>query len=255
MGMVNSVKEEVMKLYKNILIVLTSLVILAGCASEKKKKHEDAAPHIPTVSGPGQEPGDDWQWGGTAKLNIQNIPLFSEYTTRPMNNPTQISINVNLTKYGQDKYGGYITIGYYDNIEGWTEGYFTSGTTEREVQYNVWLSNDDFHGFFQDDLGALILVITPTKPGTGDGQRVHNIAKGSVWFKNFGLTYAPKPPTKCWFVSLGPYDCRAWKTKRGVETERATDPDSGYRLLGTFNGLNLKKAFNNEIEVSEDNPN
>ena len=73
---------------------------------------------------------------------------------------------------------------------------------------------------------------------------------GSVWFKNFTLTYAPHPPTHCWFVSLGPYDCRAWRAEHGVNTTAAVLPDSGYVKLGSFSELSLEEAFNGELELN-----
>ncbi|MBK9039787.1 MAG: hypothetical protein IPL83_11600 [Bdellovibrionales bacterium] len=76
---------------------------------------------------------------------------------------------------------------------------------------------------------------------------------GKVYFKNFGLTYAPHPPTRCWFVSLGPYDCRAWKTDRSVDTTRSIYPDSDYVELGSFAGMVLDEAFNGETKEILDN--
>ncbi|MCB0406617.1 MAG: hypothetical protein KDD34_00355, partial [Bdellovibrionales bacterium] len=72
------------------------------------------------------------------------------------------------------------------------------------------------------------------------------------------LAYAPNPlngylpgfgspRTYCWFISIGPYDCRTWKNGYGVDTTRAINPDSDYKLLGSFQGLNINDAFNDEL--------
>ena len=247
-----------MKHWKNILIALTSLVVLAGCAKEKKKKTEPPpeapivevpqGPYVPPGTGPGEGPGDNWEFGGTAALTIVSLSRMSDYTGRPMNNPTDIRVNVNLEKYGNG-YGGHVTISYVDN--GYQEtGYFTSGSSDKEVKYNVWFHKSGkyaYHGFFEDFLGGIVLVIDEWID-LGDGAGPDDKVGGSVWFKNFGFTYAPHPPTRCWFVSLGPYDCRAWKTDRAVDTTRAINPDSGYQKLGTFSGMSLKEAFNGQTE-------
>lgn len=247
-----------MKQWKHILVALTGLVVLAGCAKEKKKAPDSEpappivevpqGPYVPPGEGPGQGPGENWEFGGTATLDIVSNSRMSDYTGRPMNNPTDIRVNVNLEKYGNG-YGGHVTISYVDN--GYQEqGSFTSGSSNEEVKYNIWLHKGGeyaYHGFFEDFLGGVILVIDEFTD-LGDGSGPEDSVGGSVWFKNFGMTYAPHPPTRCWFVSLGPYDCRAWKTSRGVETTRAIEPDGGYVKLGTFSGLSLKEAFNGQTE-------
>lgn len=240
------------------IIALISLVVLAGCAKEKKKATASeppppvvavpSGPYVPPGSGPGQGPGQNWEYGATAELKVVSTSRMSDYTGRPMNNPTNIKVNVNLEKYGSG-YGGHVSISYDDN--GYhEEGYFTSGSSEQEVKYNIWFHKSGeyaYHGFFEDFLGGVILVIDEWID-LGDGAGPEDKIGGSIWFKNFGLTYAPHPPTRCWFVSLGPYDCRSWKTDRGVETTRAIDPDSGYQKLGTFTGMSLKDAFNGQTE-------
>lgn len=245
---------------KNTFMGILSLLIFAtGCAKEKKRQSEvppveppvvevPQGPYVPPGTGPGEGPGDDWEWGGSAELKIQSLGRMSEYTKRPMNNPKDIRINVNLTKSGNG-YGGVVTISYVDNGRQ-EQGYFTSGSSEKEVQYNIWQHKDGlyaYHGFFEDFIGGLVLVIDQWVD-LGDGKGPENRVGGKVYFKNFDMTYAPHPPTRCWFVSLGPYDCRAWKTDRGVDTTRAIYPDSGYLELGSFTGMKLNEAFNGHAE-------
>lgn len=250
--------------FEQVLMTLVSLALVAGCAKEKKRDTPAAeeppvvevpqGPYVPPGNGPGQGPGTSWEWGGSAELTITGSSLrerndrMSEYTGRPMNNPQNIRLNVNLVKTGS-AYGGVVTISYSDNGKQ-EQGYFTSGSSAKEVQYNIWQHKDGkyaYHGFFEDFLGGLIVVLDEWVD-LGDGNGLENLIGGKVYFKNFGLTYAPHPPTRCWFVSLGPYDCRAWKTDRAVDTTRAIYPDSGYVELGHFSGMNLSEAFNGEIE-------
>jgi len=235
-----------MKLWKHILVVLISLTVLAGCAS--KKGGSSSGPYVPPGVGPGLGPGSNWQWGATTSLKIESLSRMSEYAQRPMNNPTNVRINVNLKGYGQG-YGGHITIRYKENGKQITT-YFTSGSSAEEVKYNIWKNGwpngkEGFHGFFEDTYGGFILVIDSTDDmGDGGGFASGN---GSIWFKNFGYSTFIHPPVRCWFVSLGPFDCRAWPTDRDVDTNRALYPDNGYKKLGTFVGLNLKDAFNDEL--------
>lgn len=264
-----------MKIRKSILILFVALAGF-GCAKKKAPDSSSASdsgvtdgapivdipttPYVPDGNGPGQGPGSNWEYGGSAPLNVVSLSRMSEYTGRPMNNPQDLRINLNLTKHGNG-YGGTVTVTYLENGHRY-EGYFTSGTSADSNKYNVWFTKNGqkvYHGFFEDYMGGLVVVIDQVID-LGDGSGVDDRVGGSVWFKNFELTYAPnplygylpgfgRPQTYCWFISLGPYDCRAWKTDRGVETTRAVHPDSGYKKLGTFEGMSLREAFNNEVTL------
>jgi hypothetical protein len=205
----------------------------------------DGSTYVPDQTGVGYDDGDIY--GSTASFQVTSLNVMSEYTGRPMNNPQQIEVNLNLAKYG-DSTGGTVRISYSDNGYRY-EGYFTAGHSEAESQYNKWFTKSGkkvWHGFFEDYLGAIVVVIDGVTD-LGDGGTADQTATGSVWFKNFGYTYAPRPPAWCWFVSLGPYDCRAWKDGNGVATTRSVNPDNGYKKLGTFSGLDLNGAFNGDL--------
>lgn len=251
---------------RSLFILLTAIALLgSGCAKEKMKAAssdggddtppvvevpQDGTPYTPPGSGPGQGPGQNWEYGATAALNIRSLSVMSDYTGRPMNNPQDIKLNVNLVKYGSNSYGGHVTITYTENGEEY-EGYFTSGGSPKENKYNIWFTKDGktaYHGFFEDFLGGLVLVIDDFTD-LGDGGGPQSKAGGRVYFKNFDLTYAPHPPTRCWFVRRGPYDCRAWKDGKGVDSTRAINPDNGYVLLGSFEDLDLETAFNGELDL------
>lgn len=137
-----------------------------------------------------------------------------------------------------------------------------------------------FHGFFQNDHadteGALILVVDRktliTMCDNADCAGDPYLVGGSVWIKNFRTTFNNKNscnnheqeyvynrnrytfderiPTlsqrnkKCWYLSTGPYDCRTWRSGNGVDTYRKANPDDNcYTKLGSFEGLDLAKAF------------
>jgi hypothetical protein len=261
------------------LVFLVLATALVGCAEPKKSKpgssnNSDVPtdistidvtsgdPWTPTGNGPGEGPGNGaWVYGSSAPLEIVSVQRLIEYTTEARNNPTNIRINLNLTRKGSNNgsptYGGTASISYEDYY--YYEGNFTSGDTNNDNKYNVWLEKDGitgFHAFFEDGLGAIIVVIDEFQITGGDGEGPGDIVNGKVYFKNFDPNDAPPGYTfwpgiyvernHCWFISLGPNDCRSWKSGDGVNTFRAIYPDSGYKLLGTFEGLSLTEAFNGD---------
>lgn len=249
---------------KMIIILTLAGLMVMGCAEEKKI----AAPPTPTPlpyvdtnggvfvpngNGPGEGPGDNWEYGGTAEMSIVGgLSNFSEYTGRTMNIVEDLKINVNMTKYG-DGYGGTVSISYlekyYQDDTGTVrEGSFTAGSSDKSAKYNRWFTSNGqtvFHAVLEDYMGGLVIVIDEFVD-LGDGGPVTDLVGGTVWYKNFGLTYAPHPPTYCWFVSLGPYDCRPWPSGEDMNTFMSKDPQAGYIKVGRFSGLSLDEAFNGE---------
>lgn len=235
-----------------LLILIASVAMTVSCAKEKKANTDSVptvvvpvGPYVPPTTGPGQNPGSIY--GGSAALTIPSLAVFSEYTGRPMNNPQDIKINLNMIKSSSSStFGGTATITYTDNGIAY-QGYFTAGSSSAATKYNVtfnYAGNNVWHAVFEDFMGGLVVVIDQIVD-LGDGGPV-DLASGSVWFKNFGLTYAPHPPTYCWFVSLGPYDCRPWPDGKGMNTYQSPYPQAGYVQLGTFSGMSISKAFNNQ---------
>ena len=244
-------------------IILTTLlavsVLSVGCAKKKASSASQngttnnspfvtvpSGPYVPPGNGPGLGPGSNWEYGGTTDLTLTSVTALSQYAAETRYSPQDVKVNVNLVKYG-NAYGGHVSIGYTDNGLD-HEGYFSSGQTAEESKYNVFFNHNGqevYHGFFEDFIGGVVLVIDSFQ-SLGDGDLGN--ATGSVWFKNFEITpiTAPHPPTRCWFVWIGPYDCRAWKNGNGVNTTAALEPDNGYTKLGTFQNLNLTEAFNGQ---------
>ena len=192
--------------------------------------------------------------GATATLTIdgngvaQQNQLMAQYTKRAMNNPQNIQVNVNLSKtYGGQGYGGSIQIRYQDNGVTYQGTFSANQSDPADTAYNIFFNSGGkkvFHGFFEDSLGAIIIVFDQIYD-LGDGSPTSGQSTGSIYFKNFEGTYAPHPPAHCWRVSIGPYDCRAWKWGDGVATTYAVYPESFYYTrLGTFSTMNLYQAFN-----------
>jgi len=262
---------------KTLLLMPLALLLGVGCAKQKSTPTTPDVPYVqipngpyvPPTTGPGGNPGPTYTYGGTATLNILGNDLSSRnqlmqtYTGHPMNNPQNIVVNMNFSAAGTSSYGnvygGTVTIGYQDTYNGTyqnIQGYFTSGTSTDANQYNIWMnyySNRVFHAFLEDFMGGLMIVITSvTYGGSGDAPSP-KFGNGNVWFKNFTPTppYAPHPPTYCWFVQMGPYSCQAWNYGNGVNTYQADNPDSssGWMQLGTFQNLDLSKAFNGNTNL------
>jgi len=192
--------------------------------------------------------------GSTVAFSISNFNDFNSYVaTRPLNNPTDVKITVQLQNVGELRYGGKVAISYLDNnirYQGWLESGLGQNSTYKinsrddgkyEAQFNYWFPHSGktvYSGFFQDTIGAVVLVIDGTQ-NQGDGQG-GGLVSGSLWYKNFAQVLAPQGPMrKCWFISLGPYDCRSGT----VISKTGLYPSDGYKLLGTFSGLNMNRAF------------
>ena len=265
-------RRAMLRNMKYILLILAAL-LMVSCAEENNDEAVSPAdestplpgPYVPPGSSTSDQPGVVWESGGTASVTLEGhsteskVERLSEYAGESRNNPTDIALNVNLVRRGNG-YGGRITLGYYDGST-YHEGVFVNGdeyvfwstSLESAAKYNVWFEkngNEYFHGFFQDRVGGFIIVIEGFE-SLGDGEPPIN-ARGSLWFKNFSLVQSPYvlepflPPTHCWLISTGPFDCRTWKSGKGVETTALIHPIDGYKKLGTFSGLNINDAFNGE---------
>ena len=119
-----------------------------------------------------------------------------------------------------------------------------------ESDYNYWFNFQSqlvFTGFFEDQYGAITITLVPdtttvTPPNNDAAPVLANTYKGYIYFKNFVTTFAPHSPYRsCWFTYLGPYDCRS----NVIQTKCGLTPgaEAGYQLLGTFSGIDIKKAF------------
>ncbi len=254
-------------------IFAASVSIGTSCSKSKSNNTNQTTNVVPPViidpnnPGGGGGSGVIYSTGSTVAFKPVSLLMMNEYVaTRPLNAPTNFQINVNLSSPGAGVYGGEVSISYIDN--GITyNGVFKSGLGRNvsypgmydngrwQSEFNYWFKYNNktvFSGMFEDEYGAIAIVIEPTgttQNGGNDAEPIVNGPyKGAIYFKNFvdemgRPTPAPHSPYRhCWFTYRGVYDCRS----NVVMTKCHLNPgaDSGYRLLGTFEGLDVKKAFN-----------
>ena len=236
------------------LVVLGSAMIFGvGCAKKSDGGTSATTPTYTTTTIPAAGLGTKtvtWQPVSIAELN--NYVML-----HPVNAPYNYRLTVDLHDVGGGRYAGSIRVGYYDNGQ-YYEADMESGTGYNQVSYHnldvgksdaefnqwfMWNGKKSFHGFFQDQYGAMMLVIDGGID-LGDGGGLTQV-NGSIWYKNFAVSYATQSPEKCWFIRIGPYDCRTFVGPNDViNTTSALYPGDGYVKLGTFTGLDKPTAFN-----------
>ena len=134
-----------------------------------------------------------------------------------------------------------------------------------------------YHGFFQGTtycdgypmapgqycpgqvFGGSVILVLNQMGFNADGEGA-TTGSGSIWFYNFtaGNGTGPIPGTSCWFITLGPYQCGSFfnggdsiQTKSSLNPTVTYLPNSStitYTELGTFTGLDLNGAFNNQLQ-------
>lgn len=257
-----------MKATKLIILMMALSLMGFGCSQYNSQAKPAGAAAAPAVDIRGALPGAPELGGGATPVGGSNsvefrpdsLQVMSEYVaTRPLNNPTNYRISLNLSQAEAARYGGEISISYLDNGIPYN-GVFRAGMGRNqsvkgmydnnalEAQYNYWFEfggKKVFSGFFEDQFGAIAIVLEPENLGSlgNDAEPFSTTYKGAVYFKNFKATPAPHSAIRaCWFTYMGPYDCRS----NVVMTKCGLNPgvDTGYKRLGTFTGLSVKQAFN-----------
>lgn len=251
------------KILTTVFLMLT--LFLVGCgksfqAADSIGAGGDFNP-APTGLTPVVEDGSNSSSSYSATNTVDFKPVsideMNHYVAQfPLNNPSSFKISVNLTDAGNGRYAGKVKISYLDNgvLHAGTFSALSrtnpsapqgmiglSDTGVLEAEYNRWFTlngKNVFTGFFQDSLGAVVLVIDDVID-FGDAQG-GNYVSGSVWYKNFAYASGNFEYRKCWFIYTGPYSCRSGVVinKTGVEIN-----DGGYRKLGTFSGMSKLDAF------------
>lgn len=265
--------KKMHSMIKFIALTAMTIAIATGCSKSTSNKDAAAAPQstIPIIIDPNFPAGGDgtgvtYSNGSTSTFKPVSLTMMNEYVyTRPLNNPTNYKININLATPGAGIYGGEVSISYVDN--GITyNGIFKSGLGKNasytgmydngkwESEYNFWFrfnNKTNFSGYFEDEFGAIVIVLEP-QLATGGGNDAEPVLtskyKGKVYFKNFldkegKPVFGPHSPYRaCWFTYQGPYDCRS----NIVSTKCGLNPggEAGYRLLGSFEDVDVKTGFN-----------
>ena len=265
-------KESKKLMFKYIALMAFAIAVASGCSKSTSSKdtQNNTTTSIPTITDPtvpvGGSDGVTYPNGSTSTIKPVSLAMMNQYVyTRPLNNPTNYKININLSTPGAGVYGGDVSISYTDN--GITyEGVFKSGLGKNasytgmydngkwESEFNYWFTfnnKTNFSGFFEDEFGAIAVVLEPQGAVTGgnDAEPVPTQKyKGSIYFRNFldkdgKPVFGPHSPYRaCWFTYTGAYDCRS----NVVMTKCGLNPgvDAGYRLLGTFENVDVKTGFN-----------
>lgn len=245
------------------LVTLIALGLLAFGCGGKKNSEEAAPPPAATPDGNAPDPNGGTGVDGSKPLPANGVKFspvsfteFSYYVGKhPLNDPKDFHLVVDLAQVpgGGGRYAGTINIKYTDTGKSYN-GVFTSKTGKNqsypkrslddgkfESEYNYWFKLNNklvFAGFFQDDAGAIILIIDNAL-NTGDASGATYVS-GSVWYKNFAQSmYTQGAERQCWFIYNGPYDCRSTT----IISKSSLTPSDGYRKLGTFSGLSRANAF------------
>ncbi len=247
-----------------LLLIAVAAALTVSCSKSGSPSGDNAAatpvapvvPYTPPSTGPGDNPGGigaTFIYGGSTPFAFTDIATYRDYTDRYVTSLTEVVdpyINLNLLRYDNtlgSSFGGTVTIRYkYQSTV--YEGFFTSGHDATSTQYNIWFNyvgNNTWHGFFEDFMGAIIVVLN----GPPVASPLPATLNGTVWFRNFQATTNSHPNHYCWFQIGGAYDCRAWNTATGVNTTAADIPSTldGWQKLGTFQNINLDRAFNSEL--------
>lgn len=247
---------------KALLVLISAALLGVGCAQSKKSSggaNEPVAQPVLPAYIPGA-PGyiennysnNTWTQGGTATLNIVSDYVFNRWVQSHPVEPENVLINVNVGEVpNRGTYAGEVKIRYTHNGQEY-EATLKSGTQTYEgvddYTYNKFFQfegKEVFSGFFEDNYGAIVLVVDKNND-LGDGGGATEVG-GSIWFKNFTVSRASyyegaswSVVLPCWFRSIGPYNCQS----STVINKSGLYPDGGYEKLGSFNGLNVIKAFN-----------
>jgi hypothetical protein len=265
-------------------LALVIAVFGVGCAKEKAADpvYTAVGTNIPQSPGGPLDPsrsGDtgrtsDFAEGATAPFVAQSISTMTKYVkVHPVNSPEDLQISVKLEDVGSGKFAGVVQISYYDNGQYYTGKFYADDRVvgdglshghdgKHYAEYNRWFTwggDEVFHGFFEDQLGAIMLIVNESVD-EGDGSGFSKV-NGEIWYRNFQTTTALHGVIPCWFIEAGPYECRTFLTnEETLSTTSALYPNqslyytqdnvnvpkvvgSGWSKLGEFTGLDKEKAF------------
>jgi hypothetical protein len=271
------------------LTILVAVALIQGCA--KRAIVEQPAPQLPDRDDPvgpptttkpymdgvvivddNGQPISQWKLEGYLGGAVQNYGFGS----------ARLSLAVN--RIG-DGYGGYVRVSFIEDggiseVYQQTKDPRAGSISSKDTLHNIWFEKSGkryWHGFFQDRVGAVVIVIDgEASGGTGDNPYDRRLS-GQIWYKNFNKSwpnYSEQGYLPCWVIDVGPYDCRTFVTKRSgpfseveinnpttqyaVSTTSAVYPNTtivstkfgqvrigDYIKLGNFSGLSELESFGN----------
>ncbi len=244
------------------LLVIGLGLALVGCGSSKKSTGATAVP--PVIDDGGVDPENPtstvtWPYttsGAVARFSPISWEEMNSYVAvRPLNNPSNAMVNINMKKVGSTSfYAGKVQIGYTDNGQ-FYYGSFTVGEGLNpncsncrdnglyEAAPNFWTTINGkkvFMAYLQDQWGSLILVLEPETAGA-DGE-AGGLLKGKIYYRNFAQSLYPQSTyRKCWYIYSGPYACYSNNMSQKLNSEDFSD--GNYRLLGSFSGVRRDQAL------------
>jgi hypothetical protein len=146
--------------------------------------------------------------------------------------------------------------------------YTSGGNTLDDVSENFWSFNNRgdlvWRGVFEGPNGAIVIVVDGIF-NSGDGSDPFDFMSGSVWFKPWQVVgdtginsqrcvvkngrldckNPSGPLTRCWDVSLGPYDCRfnVSADSQNVTAVGNEFNQEQYTKIGEFIDLSRERTF------------
>ena len=178
-----------MKISSYLALIAACGLIGFGCGGNKKS--EDAAPPAATPDATTPDPNGGTGVDGSKPLAANAVKFspvsFAEFNSyvgkHPLNDPKDFHLVVDLTQIsGTGRYSGTVNIKYTDTGINYN-GVFKATADKNEdycckskddgkydAEYNYWFKLNNktvFAGFFEDDAGAIILIIDSTL-NTGD---------------------------------------------------------------------------------------
>jgi hypothetical protein len=250
-----------------LMMMTTLMVMVVGCGSSKMTSNGGSSVTTPPPAQPDQG-GDDnnggsntatWPWtvsGAVASfVPVSYQELNSYVAIRPLNNPSDVRVNINMKKIsGTSFYAGKVQIGYNDNGQ-FYYGSFSVGEGINqncsncrdnglyEAAPNFWTTikgKSTFMAYVQDQYGSLIIVMEP-QSGGADGEN-GGLLKGRIYYRNFAQSLHPQSTyRKCWYIYSGPYACYANNMSQKLDSSDFSD--GTYRLLGSFSGVRRDQAL------------
>ncbi len=203
------------------LTILLAVALVQGCAKRAivEQDHEVPAfdpdkgeePTIPTSS-------------SVLLVNDQGNPISERDLNGYLGNVPaykyksgSAKMSLGLTKMGSG-YGGYIKISFIEDgqesvVYQQTKDPKSDNYSSKDVRHNIWFQKSGenyWHGFFQDAVGAVVVVIDGEERG-GTGDNPHDLRlTGSVWYMNFNTHYPYNPMQgykPCWEIPIGNFNC------------------------------------------------